>query len=54
MSTSPAINLALGSCDDLIGGSSLMWRYHHQVTEGWGEKQGKAAGGEGAYIKQHN
>ncbi|KAF8057774.1 acyl-lipid (7-3)-desaturase [Scenedesmus sp. PABB004] len=32
MSTHPAANLALGLCDDLIGGSSLMWRYHHQVS----------------------
>ena len=32
MSTSVAVNNALGMCDDLIGGSSLMWRYHHQVS----------------------
>jgi fatty acid desaturase (delta-4 desaturase) len=32
MSTSPAANLALGLTDDLIGGSSLCWRYHHQVS----------------------
>lgn len=32
MSTSPWVNNALGMCDDLIGGSSLMWRYHHQVS----------------------
>jgi fatty acid desaturase (delta-4 desaturase) len=32
MSTSPAVNLALGLTDDLIGGSSLCWRYHHQVS----------------------
>ena len=33
MSTLPFINLLLGGCDDLIGGSSLMWRYHHQVGD---------------------
>lgn len=32
MSTNPLINNALGMTDDLIGGSSLMWRYHHQVS----------------------
>lgn len=32
MSTNAAVNGALGLCDDLIGGSSLMWRYHHQVS----------------------
>ncbi|KAL3159607.1 hypothetical protein ABBQ38_010018 [Trebouxia sp. C0009 RCD-2024] len=32
MSTSPAVNKAMGLTDDLIGGSSLMWRYHHQVS----------------------
>ena len=32
MSTSPVVNKAMGLTDDLIGGSSLMWRYHHQVT----------------------
>lgn len=32
MSTSPAVNKALGLTDDLIGGSSLMWRYHHQAN----------------------
>jgi len=26
------VNNALGLTDDLIGGSSLMWRYHHQVS----------------------
>lgn len=31
MSTQVWVNKALGMCDDLIGGSSLMWRYHHQV-----------------------
>jgi len=32
MSTSPAVNAALGMCNDLIGGASLTWRYHHQVS----------------------
>jgi fatty acid desaturase (delta-4 desaturase) len=32
MSTNTLVNKALGLTDDLIGGSSLMWRYHHQVT----------------------
>mmetsp|Transcript_11219 Transcript_11219/g.24171 ORF Transcript_11219/g.24171 Transcript_11219/m.24171 type:complete len:511 (+) Transcript_11219:159-1691(+) len=32
MSTNPIVNNALGLTDDLIGGSSLMWRYHHQVS----------------------
>jgi fatty acid desaturase (delta-4 desaturase) len=32
MSTHPLINTLLGLTDDLIGGSSLMWRYHHQVS----------------------
>lgn len=31
MSNNPLINNLLGLCNDLIGGSSLMWRYHHQV-----------------------
>ena len=31
MSTRAWVNKAMGLCDDLIGGSSLMWRYHHQV-----------------------
>lgn len=31
MSTSPIVNRALGLCDDLIGGSSLLWQYHHQA-----------------------
>ena len=31
MSTSPLPNVLLGMCNDLIGGSSLTWRYHHQV-----------------------
>jgi hypothetical protein len=33
MSTKPWVNNALGMGMDLIGGSSLMWRYHHQVSE---------------------
>ena len=32
MSTKVWVNQAMGLCDDLIGGSSLMWRYHHQVS----------------------
>ena len=32
MSTNAQVNGLLGTCDDLIGGSSLMWRYHHQVS----------------------
>ena len=32
MSPSPLVNNLLGLTDDLIGGSSLMWRYHHQVS----------------------
>lgn len=32
MSTNTWVNKAMGLCDDLIGGSSLMWRYHHQVS----------------------
>lgn len=32
MSTSPLVNNLMGLCDDLVGGSSLMWRYHHQVS----------------------
>jgi len=31
MSTRPAVNRALGLCNDLIGGSSLLWQYHHQA-----------------------
>jgi acyl-lipid (7-3)-desaturase (Delta-4 desaturase) len=31
MSTKPWVNGFLGMCNDLAGGSSLMWRYHHQV-----------------------
>lgn len=31
MSTNEYVNNAMGLCDDLVGGSSLMWRYHHQV-----------------------
>lgn len=33
MSTKPIVNTLLGMTDDLIGGSSLMWRYHHQVWQ---------------------
>jgi fatty acid desaturase (delta-4 desaturase) len=32
MSTNQYVNNFLGMTDDLIGGSSLMWRYHHQVS----------------------
>jgi fatty acid desaturase (delta-4 desaturase) len=32
MSPKVWVNNALGMTDDLIGGSSLMWRYHHQVS----------------------
>ena len=32
MSPKTWVNNALGMTDDLIGGSSLMWRYHHQVS----------------------
>ena len=32
MSTKEWVNQALGLTDDLSGGSSLMWRYHHQVS----------------------
>lgn len=32
MSTKAWVNNAMGLCDDLIGGSSLAWRYHHQVS----------------------
>ncbi|CAG9463863.1 unnamed protein product [Pedinophyceae sp. YPF-701] len=32
MSKSPLVNNLMGLTDDLIGGSSLMWRYHHQVS----------------------
>ena len=32
MSTNAGVNNLLGMTDDLIGGSSLMWRYHHQVS----------------------
>ena len=32
MSTKEWVNQALGMMDDLSGGSSLMWRYHHQVS----------------------
>ncbi|KIZ05268.1 inoleoyl-CoA desaturase [Monoraphidium neglectum] len=32
MSTVPLVNVLLGMCNDLIGGASLTWRYHHQVS----------------------
>ena len=32
MTDSERANNLLGMTDDLIGGSSLMWRYHHQVS----------------------
>lgn len=32
MSTNTLVNKLMGLTDDLIGGSSLMWRYHHQVS----------------------
>ena len=32
MSTKEWVNQALGLMDDVSGGSSLMWRYHHQVS----------------------
>jgi fatty acid desaturase (delta-4 desaturase) len=32
MSTKPWVNNLMGWGMDLIGGSSLMWRYHHQVS----------------------
>ncbi|GLC37938.1 hypothetical protein PLESTF_000608400 [Pleodorina starrii] len=32
MSTNPIVNNMMGLTDDLTGGSSLMWRYHHQVS----------------------
>jgi len=32
MSNNATANNLLGMTDDLIGGSSLMWRYHHQVS----------------------
>lgn len=32
MSTKVWVNQAMGLTDDLIGGSSLAWRYHHQVS----------------------
>lgn len=32
MSTNPLVNNFLGLMDDVVGGSSLMWRYHHQVS----------------------
>lgn len=31
-STNPIVNNAMGLTNDLTGGSSLMWRYHHQVS----------------------
>lgn len=33
MSTSPLVNQLMGFGDDLIGGSSLAWQYHHQVRD---------------------
>mmetsp|Transcript_33218 Transcript_33218/g.78780 ORF Transcript_33218/g.78780 Transcript_33218/m.78780 type:complete len:534 (-) Transcript_33218:142-1743(-) len=32
MSTKPWLNNFYGLCNDAVGGSSLMWRYHHQVS----------------------
>ncbi|MEW5311629.1 MAG: hypothetical protein WDW38_003328 [Sanguina aurantia] len=32
MSTNPIINNLMGLTNDVAGGSSLMWRYHHQVS----------------------
>lgn len=32
MSTNTLVNQLMGMGSDLIGGSSLMWRYHHQVS----------------------
>lgn len=32
MTNNATLNNLLGMTDDLIGGSSLMWRYHHQVS----------------------
>lgn len=32
MSTNPNVNLFMGLTNDVMGGSSLMWRYHHQVS----------------------
>lgn len=32
MTPNAALNRLLGHTDDLIGGSALMWRYHHQVS----------------------
>ena len=32
MSKNATVNNVMGWCDDLVGGSSLMWRYHHQVS----------------------
>lgn len=32
MSTNAAVNGLMGLTSDLVGGSSLMWRYHHQVS----------------------
>ncbi len=47
MSTNPLINNALGMTDDLIGGSSLMWRYHHQVSG----QRGRWRGREGREVR---
>jgi fatty acid desaturase len=32
MSTSPALNRALGWIDDIIGGSALIWRHQHVIA----------------------
>lgn len=34
MSTKPWLNNFYGLCNDAVGASSLMWRYHHQVCAG--------------------
>lgn len=34
MSTNPIVNNLMGLTNDVAGGSSLMWRYHHQVRFG--------------------
>lgn len=34
MSTNTAVNNFMGLCNDIMGGSSLMWRYHHQARCG--------------------
>jgi hypothetical protein len=48
MSTSPAVNIALGLCNDLIGGASLTWRYHHQASA---LGSGSGSGGEGGPLR---